>query len=463
MGKIFKSMKKNIHFIGIGGIGMSGIAQLCLEKNYRVSGSDIHESENTHKLKELGVDIYIGHDRNNVIDKDIIVYSSAIKNDNCELKEAIRNKMPIMQRAKFLAHLMKNQRVIAVTGAHGKTTTSSLVAHLLNEAGLSPTIAVGGIVGNISNNAKMGLGKYFVAEADESDGTFLLYNPRYSIITNIDIEHLDFYKKFENIKKAFKKFILNHKKNGCIFWCFDDQEIRNTIKNINRKNISFGLNKNADIYATNIELSHFGSNFDVYYRNKLMRGFELCIPGKHNISNSLAVIGLGLELKLDIELIKKALKRFLGVRRRFEVKHNDGDILIIDDYAHHPTEIIATIQAARNFKDKRLIVVFQPHRYSRMKYLLEKFSQSFFNADHLFLTDIYPAGEKKIKGVDSANLYKLMNKFSKPQTEFIGKNKIIDTVRDFVKKGDMLLFLGAGDISKICDELVSRLKRQNKT
>lgn len=462
MDKISKTMNKRIHFIGIGGIGMSGIAQLCLKKGYRVSGSDIYESENTRKLIELGADIHIGHNRDNIRNKDLVVYSSAIMNGNCELKEAIKHKIPVIQRAQFLASLMDRQIVIAVTGAHGKTTTSSLAAHLLTQAGLSPTIAVGGIVGNISNNAKLGLGRYFVAEADESDGTFLFYRPNYSIITNMDCEHLDFFKKFENIKKAFRKFVLNNRRNGCIFWCFNDQEIKKIIKNTKRKNISFGLDKEADIYASNIELDYFSSQFDVFYKNQFIKRFRLSMPGRHNISNSLAVIGLGLELKLDISLIKKAMSSFLGVRRRFQVKYNQDNILIIDDYAHHPTEISATIETAKRFDKKRLLVIFQPHRYSRMKYLLEKFSQSFFDSDHLFITNIYPAGEKKIKGIDSSKLYKLMQGFIKPRTKFINKDILIDEISNFIQKGDLLLFLGAGDISRICDGLVEKLKREDK-
>lgn len=453
---------KKIHFIGIGGIGMSGIAQLCLKKGYRVSGSDILESENTRRLTKLGTDISIGHNSDNIRNQDIVVYSSAITNSNCELKAAIRQKIPVVQRAQFLASLMDKQQVIAVTGAHGKTTTSSLIAHLLTEAGLSPTIAVGGIVGNLSNNARLGLGKYFVAEADESDGTFLFYKPRHSVITNMDREHLDFYKNFENIKKAFRKFVSNNHKNGCIFWYFNDSQIKNIIKKSKKRNVSFGFDKQADIYASNIELDYFSSQFDIFFKNKFLERFKLSMPGRYNISNALAVIGLGLELKLNIDLIKKSLHSFLGVGRRFQVKYNHDDVLIIDDYAHHPTEISATIQAARRFNDKRLIAIFQPHRYSRTKVLLKRFSQSFFEADNLFITDIYPAGEKKIKGVDANSLYRLMKGYSKPETKFINKAKLTDEILNFTQKGDLLLFLGAGDISKICDGLVERFKGKVK-
>ncbi|MDD5006124.1 MAG: UDP-N-acetylmuramate--L-alanine ligase [Candidatus Omnitrophica bacterium] len=455
-------MSKRIHFIGIGGIGMSGIAQLCLKKGYKVSGSDINESDSTQNLARLGADIHIGHSRECIKDKDLIVYSSAITSENCELDEAIRKKIAVVKRAELLASLMDKQTVIAVTGAHGKTTTSSLAAHLLNEANLSPTIAVGGIVNNISNNAKLGLGKYFVAEADESDGSFLFYKPDYSIITNIDYEHLDFYQTFENVREAFKKFILNTQKDGCVFWCFDDKELYNIIKDIKKRNISFGLDEKADIYASNIKFDSFSSQFDVFYKNKFVDKFGLSIAGRHNISNSLSVIALGLELKLDEGLIKKALKSFSGAKRRFQVEYNQDDILVINDYAHHPTEIRATIETAKRLNKKRLVVVFQPHRYTRMKYLLEKFSKSFFDADYLFITDIYSAGETKIDGVDVANLYNIMNKFAKPQTRFADRNMLVTEVLNFVQKGDLLLFLGAGDINKICYGLVRELKRKSK-
>lgn len=454
-------MTKRLHFIGIGGIGMSGIAQLCLKKGYIVSGSDINESESTRNLIKMGATVYTGHSRENVAGRDLVVYSSAIMPDNCEFQEAARHKIPLIRRAEFLASLMDNQDVIAITGAHGKTTTSSLAAHLLTEAGLAPTIAVGGIVGNISNNATLGLGKYFVAEADESDGTFLLYKPKYSVITNIDQEHLDFYKTFQKVKDAFEEFVLKTQEGGCVFWSRDDEELNNIIRrHPSVRNISFGLNKEADIYPSNIKFDCFNSQFDLFYKNKFMDRFELSLAGMHNISNSLAVIGLGLELNLGVDSIKNALKSFLGARRRFQLKHNEDGIMIIDDYAHHPTEISATIKAAKSIAKERLVVVFQPHRYSRLKYLLDRFSRSFFDADVLLLTDIYPAGENKIEGVDSRNLYNLMRGFAKPSTRFIGKDILSSETLNFIQKGDLVLFLGAGDITRSCDEVVNGLKRK---
>jgi UDP-N-acetylmuramate--alanine ligase len=454
---------KNIHFIGIGGIGMSGIAQLCLNKGYKVSGSDLCLSDSTNNLSRLGAEIHIGHRKENVIGKDLVVYSSAIMPGNCEFREAIKHKIPVVKRAGFLVSLMSGYDVITIAGAHGKTTTSSLTAHLLTQANLQPTIAVGGIVRNISNNATLGLGKYFVAEADESDGTFLLYKPNYSIITNIDYEHLDFYRDFQNVKHTFEEFILKTQKGGCVFWCFDDNQLQDIIKKHPQvENISFGLSRQADIYPANIKPNYFSSQFDVFYENKFLDNFQLCLAGTHNISNSLAVIALGLKLGLDIGLVKAALSSFLGVKRRFQVKYNEDDMLIIDDYAHHPTEISATIKAAKFINNKRIVVVFQPHRYSRTKFLLERFSQSFGDADELFLTDIYAAGEDKIEGIDAHNLYNLMKDLDRPKTRFVDKNILTREVSNFIQRGDLVLFLGAGDITRLCDEVVEGLKGKVK-
>lgn len=452
-------MNKRIHFIGIGGIGMSGIAQLCIRKGYVVSGSDMRESESTQKLGNLGTKIYIGHNSDNITDQDLIVYSSAISFDNPEIQEANKKHIPILKRAEFLASLMKDHTVIAVTGAHGKTTTSSLAAHLLIQANFNPTIAVGGILGNMQNNAELGSGKYFVIEADESDGTFLCYEPTYSIITNIDYEHMDYYHTFENVKKAFAEFILKTQ-NECVFWCYDDPYLRDLMKNISVNNISFGLSKNVNIYAQNIVLSPLSSQFDVFYNNKFLDRFNLSLAGRHNISNSLAVIALGLKLNIECDLIKKALNSFLGVKRRFQIKYNQDDILIVDDYGHHPSEIRATIEAARRLAKKRLVVIFQPHRYSRFQNLMGEFSSSFFEADSLFITDIYSAGEKKIEGVEAIDLYNLMQKFDKPKTYFVEKEMINTKMLDFIQEGDLVLFLGAGDINKVSDELVKRVERK---
>lgn len=453
---------KSIHFIGIGGIGMSGIAELCLKKGYRVSGSDISDSENMQKLNKLGAQVCVGHKTSNVKGKDMVVYSSAIVSANCELEEANRLRIKVLKRAQALAFLMNSHLVITVTGAHGKTTTSSLAGHLLNTANFSPTIAVGGIVGNTASNAELGSGRYFVAEADESDGTFLYYKPKYSIITNIDREHLDFYGTFENVKKCFKKFVLNTEKDGCVFWCYDDLELRNIIKDSKVSNLSFGLDKHAAIHATNIELNPTGSEFDVFYNKKLLDRFKLSIPGLHNVSNSLSVIALGLSLRVDIGLIKKSLETFKGVKRRFQIKHNHDDVLIIDDYAHHPNEIAATIKTGKLLGRKRIVVVFQPHRYTRLKSLLEQFTKCFSDAHHLFITDIYSAGETKIEGVDSNKLYELMRNSQSPKTDLLAKSEIVGSISNFIKKGDLVFFLGAGDINKISDELVKELKRKSK-
>jgi len=456
-------MSKKIHFIGIGGIGMSALAQLCLKKGYVVCGSDLKDSPQLEKLREEGAQIFIGHSRENIAnDLDFVVFSSAIKPENEELQQAQRFSIPILKRAELLAMLMKEHQVIAIAGAHGKTTTSSLLSHVLIDANFSPTIAVGGIVKNLKGNACMGNGLFFVAEADESDGTFLLYKPKYSIITNIDYEHLDYYLSFDKIKKAFAKFINNHSNSGCIFWCYDDINLLEIIKSSNRKNKSFGLSKEADIYATDIELNNFSSRFKVIYQRRDLGDFNLFLTGIHNVSNALSVIGLALDLDIELKQIKKSLETFAGVERRFQIKYNKNNILIVDDYAHHPTEIRATINAARCCRPQRLIVVFQPHRYSRLKNLMSEFSRSFSEVDHLFITDIYPAGEENIYNINSAELFQMIREKNFPHVELIEKDYILKYIPQILHDGDLLLFLGAGDINRISDELVKDLQRKDK-
>jgi len=455
-------MSKKIHFIGIGGIGMSGIAQLCIRKGHRVSGSDLKDSLTIRKLKQLGIEIFIGHKKENIKkDLDFAVYSTAIKPDNQELTEANKLGVAVIRRAEMLAELMKEHAVIAVTGAHGKTTTSSLLSHVLIEAQLCPTVAVGGVIQNICDNAALGNGVFFVAEADESDGTFLLYKPKHSIVTNIDYEHMDFYSSFDEIKKAFKEFIEHHRQDGCVFWCYDDKNLSKIIKETKINNISFGLIPEADVYAKNVRLNDFSSAFEVFVGDKLLGEFMLPLVGRHNIYNALSVIALAMELGIDIEQIKKSISSFLGVERRFQIKYNSGDILVVDDYAHHPTEIKATINAAKGCGLKRLLVIFQPHRYSRMKHLFNEFSKSFFQADNLFLTEIYPAGEKNTYDIKSQHLYEEIKKSKNLQIELVEKKFIKKHILKNMKQGDLVLFLGAGDINRISDELVKDLQRKD--
>jgi len=454
-------MNKHYHLIGIGGIGMSGIAQLLLGRGFTVSGSDLKENKVSDELKRRGARIFLGHSALNIKGADAVIYSSAIKEDNPELKEARKRNILLQQRAEALAGLMQDKTVISVTGSHGKTTTSSLISYLLLEAGLNPTIAVGGILRNIDSNACWGGGEFFVAEADESDGSFLCYRPDYSIITNIDYEHLDYYQNFENEVQAFRKFINQTKKGGSVFGSSDDPVVKKLLDEYQGKHILFGLKKDADIYPANITISSLSSQFDCFYQGKLVQRFGLALGGLHNISNSLAVIGLGLELGLDPEVIKRALGGYQGSRRRLEVKFKSSDYLVIDDYAHHPTEIKATLTAIKELKAKRVIAVFQPHRYSRTQLLMDEFTRSFNLADYLVLTDIYPAGEKPIAGVNGRTFYARI-KESNPAKEvhFLAKQDILNHILEIIKPGDLVIILGAGDIVRTSDELAERIKRQ---
>ncbi len=452
-------MNRHHHLIGIGGIGMSGIAQLLLRQGFKVSGSDLKENKITDGLKELGADIFIGHNPLNIKDADLIVYSSAIGEDNPEIKEAKKQGIPLIKRAEALARLMKDETVITVTGSHGKTTTASLISYLLLEAGLSPTVAVGGVLRNIDTNACLGDGHFFVAEADESDGSFLYYRPKYSIITNIDYEHLDYYKDFRNEIAAFREFINNTKENGCVFASSDDINLKGILKNYKNKYVLFGLKAGADVYPKNIRIKGLSSEFDCFYKNKFINRFYLALGGRHNISNALSVIALGLELGIDLKFIKDTLKHYKGAKRRLEIKFDKDDYLLIDDYAHHPTEIKATLSALKSLKFSRLIAVFQPHRYTRTKLLSEEFGKSFDLADYIIVTDIYPAGERPLKGVSARLIYdKIKARLPDRQIYFLAKEEIAGHILKIIKPHDLLITLGAGDIVKICDELVEEFK-----
>jgi len=449
------------HLIGIGGIGMSGIAKLLLQRGIKVSGSDLKESNITNGLKESGASIFIGHNPSNIKGADLVIYSSAISGDNSEIQEAKKQGLPLIRRAQALADLMKNETVIAITGSHGKTTTASLVSYLLLEAGFNPTLAIGGILRNIDNNAYLGAGRFFVAEADESDGSFLYYQPKYSIITNIDYEHLDYYKDFENAMNTFKEFINKTKNDGCVFCCDDDVNLKNVLKNYNNRYVLFGLSESADIYPKNIQMKGLTSEFDCFCKNKFIDRFCLNLGGMHNISNALSVIALGLELGVDLGFIRNTLANYQGSRRRIEVKFNDKDYLVIDDYAHHPTEIRATLATIRNLK-KRVIAIFQPHRYTRTKLLLNEFGRCFDLADYVVVTNIYPAGEPSLEGVTGSSVYDRIKEHApdKP-VYFLPKEEIVPHILKIIKPDDLIITLGAGDITKTCDELVERLKNQD--
>ncbi len=450
---------KHIHFIGIGGIGVSGIAQLALRRADKISGSDIKVSGITDRLKRLGIDIRIGHDAAHIDGADLVVYSSAIPYDNPELAAARSRGVLIKRRAEFLSILMADKKVVTVSGAHGKTTTTSLAAKLLLTAGLKPTIAVGGILREDGDNAKLGESQYFVAEADESDGSFLLYTPDYSIITNIDYEHMDYYKSYDNIINAFAQFMDQTKQGGCVFYCRQDKVLSSLAAKSKARSVSFGFTQEADFYPENVKFSANGIVFNCVYRGSLLGEISLKLIGRHNVSNALAVAALGIEMGFDFSRISSALSGFQGVERRFQVKYDGEDVKIVDDYAHHPTEIQATLEAAALSLGRRLVVVFQPHRYTRTKMLLDKFAQCFYKSDHLVITDIYPAGETAIDGINSQNVVNCIRAHIKTPVDYVARQDVISYLKGVICQDDLVLFLGAGDITKISDEFAEIFKK----
>lgn len=444
---MFRGKVRKIHFVGIGGSGMSGIAELLLNQGYTISGSDIKEGQTTARLKELGAKIYIGHSEDNIKDVDVVVYSSAVKMDNPELVKAKQLNIPIIPRGEMLAELMRFKYGIAVAGSHGKTTTTSMIGSILGLSGLDPTVVIGGKLSTFGSNAKLGRGEFIVAESDESDGSFLRLTPTIVTINNIDLEHIGFYRDLEDIKEAFVKFANKVPFYGAAALNIDDENIKSILPKIEKKVIKFGLSEDATVRAENIQLINGRYKFTV----KGYSDVHLSVPGKHNVYNALAAISVSLELGLPFCVIKEALENFKNAGRRFEIKF-DGDITVVDDYAHHPTEIKATLSAAKDYyPDRRIVAIFQPHRYSRLKTLFEEFTDSFDKPDVVIITDVYSAGEQPVEGI---NGQKLAEEIGKKRDNVLYINSL-DEVKNFVlntaKKGDIFITLGAGNITSISD------------
>ncbi len=458
---------KRLYFIGIGGAGMSAIAYVLLEMGYNVSGSDKSLNPMTTRLVQKGGKVYLGHKSDNVVNADLVVVSTAISKDNCEYKEALKREIPIWHRAEMLSALMSDKISIAIAGTHGKTTTTSMTALLLEKIGLNPTSIIGGELDDIGGNSKLGKGEYIVAEADESDGSFLKMSPDYTIITNIEADHLDYYENYDNVTSAFMKFLEGIKADGKAFLCYDDIGLRKLAKKLSGNVVSYAIeNTDADILAKDVEILEGGSEFNVLLSGESLGRMKLNVPGLHNIENSLGVLGLGLEIGIKFSDIADSLRLYRGVRRRFQFKGRVDDINVYDDYAHHPTEVEATLKAAANYKKgktKRIIAVFQPHRFSRTYHLFREFGKAFGNADVLILTDIYSAGERPIQNVSGDSIYnKVVDSGHKDVKYIQEKEKIADYLLDIVQAGDMVITMGAGDIWKVGEELVSRLtKKQN--
>lgn len=441
---------------------MSGIAQILLEMGHAVSGSDIQKSHITKRLEDLGGVMHAGHKASNLPeDLDILVYSSSITRDNPEMREARKRKVKIMHRAEMLADIFNRKKGIAVSGTHGKTTTTSLVSVMLENAGMDPTAIIGGEVSRFNGNAKMGKGRFAVAEADESDGSFVRLKPLYAVITNIEMEHLDHFKSLEHIQSSFRKFIGNIKEGGSVFYNMEDLNIRIVMKAFRKHSESFGFSKDADMYPIDIKMEGFNTSFKCVYKNKVLGTVNLSIPGRHNILNAMAAILVGLKVGISFKDIVRGIKDFDGAKRRFQLKADVGGVMLIDDYAHHPTEIRAVLDACRNWKGKRVIAVFQPHRYSRTRFLADEFGRCFKGVDKLILTDIYAASEKAIKGVSVMSIYDKAREGGVHDVEVVAKDMVPDRVMSIKRSGDMILVLGAGDIKDVAARLSEMMNRED--
>jgi UDP-N-acetylmuramate--alanine ligase len=453
---------QHIHFVGIGGIGMSGIAEVLLNLGYRVSGSDARLSPITERLKQLGATIFEGHRPDNLADAQVVVTSTAVRADNPEVVEALRRQVPVIPRAEMLAELMRLKYGIAIAGSHGKTTTTSMVAAVLDRAAFDPTIVVGGRVNTLGSNAKLGRGDFMVVEADESDKSFLKLSPTIAVVTNIDLEHLDFYSGIDEIRACFVQFVNKVPFYGSVIICLDDANVQTIIPQITRRVITYGMRAQAEVSASQVEAArgNFGSGFEVRRKGEPLGRVNLHVPGEHNVCNALAAVAVALDLGIEFPVIAEGLDAFRGAERRFQVKAHlaESDLLVVDDYGHHPTEIRATLAAAKT-GGRRMVVLFQPHRYTRTAALLDEFARSFYDADVVLLADIYAASEDPIPGVSSQALAEQIERFGHRNVRYIGgleqgKQALIEAVRP----GDLVMTLGAGSVWRAGEELIEALR-----
>ena len=454
---------KKIHFVGIGGIGMSGMADLLINLGFEVSGSDINTTDITKGLESKGARIFKGHSKDNIEDCDVVVYSSAVMLDNPELVTAKETRIPIIRRAEMLGELLKlKNKSIAIAGTHGKTTTTSMMGCVLTEAELDPTLIVGGIVKSLDVNAVLGTGEFIIAEADEFDKSFLQLQPTYSIITNIDLDHLECYKNEDDLFNSFTSFANAIPFYGVVAVCTDEPFVQKILPNISRPVISYGITNPADFSADNIQFNGSTTEFEVYHKDKSLGDIQLQVPGNHNVKNALGVIALCHELEVGFESIQKGLLNFTGVRRRFEIKGTFNDIFVIDDYAHHPTEISATLQAIKNGWKNPLVSVLQPHLYSRTRDFFEEFARALLISETIVVTDVYPAREKPIEGITGKLIADAAKKLGHHKVYWIeDKNQIYNLLKEIVFPGDIIITMGAGDIWEICDQYVEYLQQHH--
>ncbi len=450
---------RHIHFVGIGGSGMSGIAEILINLGYRVTGSDQKRNEVVERLEQLGAKVFVGHEAAHVEGAHVVVYSSAVSRDNIEVQTAREHGTPAIPRAEMLAELMRLKYGIAVAGTHGKTTTTSMVGAVLAEGRHDPTIVVGGRVTALGSNARLGQGQYLVAEADESDGSFLKLAPTIAVVTTVDAEHLDHWGSLDAIRDAFVAFVNKVPFYGCAVLCLDQPNIQTLIPRLEKRIVTYGLEPSADLVARRLTFEGLHSRFEIYQRDALLGECALQVPGRHNVLNALAAVAVGLELEIPFLTIHKALAGFTGVQRRFQVRGRAGGVMVVDDYGHHPAEIRATLAAARAGFEARIVTVFQPHRYTRTLHLRQEFLTAFDQADVLLVLDVYPAGEAPIAGVTAADLAEGIRAHGHRDVTYVGgdKTRVVDRLAQITRPGDLVLTLGAGDVGQIGPELLRRL------
>jgi UDP-N-acetylmuramate--alanine ligase len=438
---------------------MSGIAEVLLNLGYHISGSDVKETEVTRRLQALGCEIFYGHRKENVREADVVVISSAIRQGNPEIEVAEQRLIPVIPRAEMLAELMRMKIGIAIAGTHGKTTTTSLIATVLAAGGLDPTVVIGGRLNSIGSNARLGQGDFLVAEADESDGSFLKLMPTIAVVTNIDPEHLDYYHGIEEIKEAFLSFLNKIPFYGLAVLCLDHPNIQSLIPRLKKRFTTYGLTTQADFQAKEIVFEGLSATFDALHHQKEIGRLKLQMPGLHNVYNALATLATAFELDIPFEVVQETLQDFSGIQRRFQIKGEKNGILIVDDYGHHPVEIVATLRAARTGWGRRIVAVFQPHRYTRTQALFQDFMTAFNDANVLILTDIYPAGEDRIEGVEAKALYEGIRDYGHKDVTYIAdKKEIVNHLLRIITPGDVVITMGAGDIWQVSEELVKQLE-----
>jgi UDP-N-acetylmuramate--alanine ligase len=466
---MFRGRVRHVHFVGIGGIGMSGIAEILRTLEFEVSGSDLKANDITRRLETMGVKVLLGHRAENVQGADVVVYSSAIPQNNPELVRARALEIPIISRGEMLAELMRVKYTVAIAGSHGKTTTTSLVATVLRQAGLDPTVLVGGKVNALGSNAKLGAGDLFVAEADESDGSFLRLAPTIAVVTNIDPEHLDHYGTHEKVKDAFVQFCNQVPFYGLVVLCVDHPHVQAILPRIGRRHVTYGLSRQADYRARDIEFAGLETRFRAFHKKDSLGDFVVRMPGQHNVQNAMAVIACADELEVPLDVVRDAIGNFHGVQRRFTVlgtpsfekNGHTGDVMIVDDYGHHPAEVEATLDAAQNGFNRRVVVAFQPHRYTRTHALMDEFTRAFNSADVLIVTDVYAAGEAPIPGATGEALAEAIRAHGHHAVHYVAdKKQIANKLYELVEPGDLVIALGAGDINQSARDLLAMLEKK---